>query len=111
MRHRLSAGLLHAQIGHAFGASAGPAGTQAGPSAPAGGAQPGQPGGVGQQFGDAATARHRNDGPDPAAGQSKPFPRPNVRRLGWHGTHDSILPYGSASERCAHFGAQVPAPR
>ena len=111
VRHRLSACLLPAQFGHAFGAPAGPAGTQAGPSAAAGRAQPGQPGGVGQQLGDAAAARHRNDGPDPPAGQSKPFPRPDVRRLGWHGTHDSILPYGSAFERCAHFGVQVPAPR
>ena len=41
VRHRLSACLLPAQFGHAFGAPAGPAGTQAGPSAAAGRAQPG----------------------------------------------------------------------
>jgi hypothetical protein len=97
VRLRLSAGLLYPQFGHAFRAPAGPAGAQAGPSAPAGGAQPGQPGGVGQQFGDAATARDRDNGPDPPAGQGKPFPRPSVRRVSWHRTHDSILPYGSAS--------------
>src|SRR5450755_1451714 len=83
----LTAGLLDPQLGHAVRAPAGPARAQPGLTAPAGRAQPTLPGGVRQQLGDATAARNGDDGPDPAAGERKPLPRPTFRRIGWHGTH------------------------
>lgn len=64
------------QPGDALCASAGPARTQARPATPAGGLQPGHPGGIGQQLGNAVIARDGDDWPDPAARQRKPLPRP-----------------------------------
>jgi hypothetical protein len=96
-----AAHILLAQSGNALHASAGPAGAQARPAAAAGGLQPGQPGGVRQQLGNAVIARHRDDGPDPAAGQRKPLVRPVCCRAARHGTHDPIFPCsGTSSPLC-----------
>jgi hypothetical protein len=80
----LPARILLAQPGNALHASAGPAGAQARPAAPAGGPQPGQPGGMRQQLGNAVIARNRDDRPDPAARQRKPL-------------HYPIIPYSGTS--------------
>lgn len=93
----LPARILLAQPGHALRASASPARAQARPAAPAGGLQPGQPGGVRQQLGNAAIARNRDDGPDPAARQRKPLPRPVCCRVTRHGVHDTIFPCSATS--------------
>jgi hypothetical protein len=68
--------ILLAQHGDALRASAGPARAQAGPAALAGRLQPGQPGGKRQELGNAVIARNGDHGPDPAAWQRKPLPRP-----------------------------------
>jgi hypothetical protein len=88
----LAAVPLLAQAGDTLRAPAGPAGTQARPAALTGGPQPGQPDGVGHQLGNPAPARDRHDGPDPAAGQGQPLPRPVRGGIVWPGTHDSIFP-------------------
>jgi len=88
----LPARILLVQPGHALGAPARPARAQARPAAPAGGLQPGQPGGVRQQLRNAVIARNRDDGPDPAARQRKPLPRPVSRRVARHETHGTIFP-------------------
>src|SRR5580704_4094700 len=84
----LTAGLLDPELGYALRASAGPARTQARPAAPAGGPQTGQPGAIGQQFGDAAGARNGDYRPDTAAGQRQPLPRSVCRGVVRHATHD-----------------------
>jgi hypothetical protein len=66
----LQAGLLEAEPGDALRAPAGPARTQTGPAAPAGGPQPGQPGAIGQQLGYTAGARNRDDRPIPPPGNA-----------------------------------------
>lgn len=81
------AGLLSAQPGNALRAAAGPARAQAPPAARAGRPQAGQPRGIRQQFGSAAIARDGDDGPDAAARQGKPLPRPVRGGAAWHGTH------------------------
>ena len=88
----LTAGLLDPELGYALRASAGPARTQARPAAPAGGPQTGQPGAIGQQFGDAAGSRNGDDRPDPAAGQRQPLPRSICRGIVRHATHDYYFP-------------------
>jgi hypothetical protein len=94
--------ILLPQPGNALHASAGPAGAQARPAAPAGGLQPGQPGGMRQQLDNAVIARNRDDGPDPAAWQRKPLMRPVRSRAALHGTHDPILPCsGTSSPLCS----------
>jgi hypothetical protein len=55
--------------------------------------QPGEPGGVRQQLGDAVLAANGNDWPDPATGQGKPFPRPLRRGVARSRTHDFIFPF------------------
>jgi hypothetical protein len=88
----LNAGLLYAEPGYALRAPAGPARTQARPAAPAGGPQAGQPGGIRQQLGDAAGARNGDDGPDPAAGQRQPLPRPICCGTARNATHNPYFP-------------------
>ena len=90
------ASFLHAQLGNALRAATGPARTQPRTAAPAGRLQPGQPRRIRQQLGRAAIARDRDDGPDPAARQSKPLPRPICGGPAWHRTHDPILPAAEA---------------
>src|SRR6266487_160770 len=87
----LHAGLLCAEPGYAFRASAGPARTQARPTAPAGGPQAGQPGAIRQQLGYAAGTRNRDDRPDPATGQRQPLSRPTCRGIVRHAAHDLII--------------------
>src|SRR6266480_6803675 len=87
----LLAGLLCAEPGYAFRASAGPARTQARPATPAGGPQTGQPGAIRQQLGYAAGARNRDDRPDPATGQRQPLSRPTCRGIVRHAAHDLII--------------------
>jgi len=50
------------------------------PAAPIGRQQAGQLRGMRQQFGSAAIAQDRDDGPDPAARQGKPTPTAHLRR-------------------------------
>jgi NUDIX domain len=84
----LNAGLLHAELGYALRASAGPARTQARHATPANGPQAGQPGAIRQQLGDAAGPRNGDDRPDPTAGQRQPLPRSICRGVVRHATHD-----------------------
>ena len=100
------AGLLLVQPGNALRAAAGPPGAQPWPAAPAGRQQPGQPGGMCQQLGSAVLARHRHNGPDPAAWQGKPFPRPVGGRASWHCAHSPIF---SLRGLGSHFRADPPA--
>jgi Barstar (barnase inhibitor) len=90
-RRRGGGVLRRTQRRHALDAAAGAAGTETGPAAPAGGAQPGQPGVVRQQFGDAASAGNRDDRPDTAAGQGKPLPGPVEGGVARHGSHIPIF--------------------
>ena len=89
---------------YALHASASPAGAQARPAAPAGGLQPGQPGGMRQQFGNAVIARNRDDGPDLAAWQRKPLPRPVCCWAARHGTHNPIFPCSGTSRALCPAG-------
>jgi deazaflavin-dependent oxidoreductase (nitroreductase family) len=88
----LHAGLLYPEPGYALRASAGPARTQARPAAPAGGPQAGQPGGIRQQLDYAAGTRNGDDGPDPAAGQRQPLPRPIFCGTARYATHNPYFP-------------------
>ena len=90
-------GLLSAQPGNALHAAAGPARSQTRPAAPAGRPQAGQPGGMRQELGSVAIARDGDDGPDAAARQGKPLPRPICGGAAWHWAHWPIFP---ASEPC-----------
>jgi hypothetical protein len=84
--------LLGPQQRNARGIAAGPAGAQARSAALAGRPQAGQPHGVRHQLGSAASARHRDDGPNPATRQGKPLPRPIGTGALCHGAHCPIFP-------------------
>src|ERR1700685_1182013 len=89
----LPAGILVAQPGHAFDASAGPPGAEARPTAPAWANGPGEPGGMRHQLDLAVLAGNRDRRPNPPARQRKPLPRPVACRLAaWNGTHSPIFP-------------------
>ena len=87
-----------AQLGYALRASAGPAGAEAGPAAPAGGPQPRQPDVIRQQFGGPVITRNGDHGPDPAAGHGQPLPRPAHRGAAVQpGTHTPIFTRSATS--------------
>jgi hypothetical protein len=86
------AALLSAQPCNALRTAAGPARAQPRSAAPAGRPQAGQPRGMRQQLGRAASARDRDNGPNLAAGQGKPLSRPICGGAAWHWTHCPIFP-------------------
>ena len=86
------AGPLTAQPGNALRAATGPAGAQPGLAAPAGRPQTGQPRGIRQQFGNAASAGDRDDGPDLAARQGQPLSWPLCGGAAWPWAHCPIFP-------------------
>jgi hypothetical protein len=83
---------VSAQPGNAWRAAAGPARAQARFSAPAGRQQPGQPRGMRHQLVGTVIARDGDDGPDPAARQREPLPRPVRGEAARHRTHSPIFP-------------------